>query len=397
MTLITNIILPDKIIIAADQLKSGGNPDTKRLGVFSFVNKLIVAENYVIGPQGSLKTTNGNYWQMLQDFARDNSNLSPDQLIERVLELLSDVPNDQRAGELNLAISGFYDGSLFSYLLNIKTGAIKNLKAENENLVFNGSITGTEITHQALISMNRFLRAREKNEIESLEEMVEFEERFLIHSLKNLYMRFRVNTDARFEMIGGGMDYCVIAKDSITTNIINPSNVNYYTLISGDEYEHRDAFYQDFQLRDRRLSIGWGYDDPYNYDGEEELFQLIWDENSRPVDTEHNARNGARSLELFKKLKPGDIIFVRGDAQIVDIVRVVQFPEYDTTLEHRLGYYMSVRFEQLSPGNQIFYPVSQMSTDLRQEFVFDEGRSRVFKEIPFATASQILENVTNRI
>ncbi|MBL0280357.1 MAG: hypothetical protein IPQ11_08435 [Bacteroidetes bacterium] len=149
---------------------------------------------------------------MLHDFTRDNPNLPPDQLIERILELFSDVPNDQRAIEFNLTISGFYEGSLFSHLLNIKTGNSKNLKAETENLVFNGSITGTEITHQALISMNRFLRAREKNEIENLEEMVEFEERFLIHSLKNLYMQFRVNTDARFEMIGGGMDYCVITK-----------------------------------------------------------------------------------------------------------------------------------------------------------------------------------------
>ena len=382
MTLIINIILPDKIIIAADQLKRDGNPDTQRLGESSFVNKLIVAENYVIGPQGSVRTANGNYLQMLHDFTRDNPNLPPDQLIERILELFSDVPNDQRAIEFNLTISGFYEGSLFSHLLNIKTGNSKNLKAETENLVFNGSITGTEITHQALISMNRFLRAREKNEIENLEEMVEFEERFLIHSLKNLYMQFRVNTDARFEMIGGGMDYCVITKNSITANIIDHSTVNYFTLISGDEYQHRDAFYQDFQLRDRRLSIGWGYDDPFNYDGEEELFQLIWNEHNRPDDTEHNARNGARSLELFKRLKPGDIIFVRGDGQLVDIVQVVQFPEFDTTLR---------------PGSQIFYPVSQMPPDLRQEFVFDEGRSRVFKEIPLAIASQILENVTNRI
>ncbi|MBK9557184.1 MAG: hypothetical protein IPO47_15415 [Bacteroidetes bacterium] len=397
MTLIINIILPDKIIIAADQLKRDGNPDTQRLGESSFVNKLIVAENYVIGPQGSVRTANGNYLQMLHDFTRDNPNLPPDQLIERILELFSDVPNDQRAIEFNLTISGFYEGSLFSHLLNIKTGNSKNLKAETENLVFNGSITGTEITHQALISMNRFLRARRENEIENLEEMVEFEERFLIHSLKNLYMQFRVNTDARFEMIGGGMDYCVITKNSITANIIDHSTVNYFTLISGDEYQHRDAFYQDFQLRDRRLSIGWGYDDPFNYDGEEELFQLIWNEHNRPDDTEHNARNGARSLELFKRLKPGDIIFVRGDGQLVDIVQVVQFPEFDTTLDHRQGYYMSVRFEQLRPGSQIFYPVSQMPPDLRQEFVFDEGRSRVFKEIPLAIASQILENVTNRI
>ncbi|MBL0280356.1 MAG: hypothetical protein IPQ11_08430 [Bacteroidetes bacterium] len=124
---------------------------------------------------------------------------------------------------------------------------------------------------------------------------------------------------------------------------------------------------------------------------------MIWNEHNRPDDTEHNARNGARSLELFKRLKPGDIIFVRGDGQLVDIVQVVQFPEFDTTLDHRQGYYMSVRFEQLRPGSQIFYPVSQMPPDLRQEFVFDEGRSRVFKEIPLAIASQILENVTNRI
>ena len=166
MTLIINIILPDKIIIAADQLKRDGNPDTQRLGESSFVNKLIVAENYVIGPQGSVRTANGNYLQMLHDFTRDNPNLPPDQLIERILELFSDVPNDQRAIEFNLTISGFYEGSLFSHLLNIKTGNSKNLKAETENLVFNGSITGTEITHQALISMNRFLRAREKNEID---------------------------------------------------------------------------------------------------------------------------------------------------------------------------------------------------------------------------------------
>lgn len=382
MTLITNIILEDRIIIAADQLVRQRNPITGQMGGSTFVNKLIIADNYVIGLQGSL-VTSIDYRQRLMDFAINNPNLPPQTLIDGINELLADVQRDGRVVEFNLTVSGFHENEMFSHYLNIKEGRAKNLIVEDNRIILNGEVADTEITNQALISINNFLRVKGKHEIEKLSDILNFDLQFLLHTLQNLYSRFNANTDARFQMIGGLIDYCEITRKGIIKHVVDFSKRSYYALIAVDDNLDKDLFYQDPQLRDNKLSIGWGISDPFDYFNENELFEKIFADNEIPDDTEHNARNGARSLSLFKKLKPGDIIFVRGEASIIDVVEVIGVAEFNRHLNHHPDgtYNTFIRFRQLTPGHQIILPVSELPEAIRKEFIFTKGRSRAFKEI----------------
>jgi hypothetical protein len=397
MTLITNLILEDKIIIAADQLVRQWNPRTGQMGDSSFVNKLIIADNYVIGPQGSL-VTGTDYRNMLIHFAFNNPFLAPQALIDGIQELLVEVQNDERVVEFNLTVSGFYDNEVFSHYLNIKEGTSKNLITDNSKIILNGGATDSEITNQALISINNFLRVKGNHEIERLNDILNFDLQFLLHTLENLYSRFNANTDARFQMIGGLIDYCEITRKGIIKYVVDLSKRSYYALIAVDDNLDKDLFYQDPQLRDNKLSIGWGISDPFDYFNENELFEKIFADNEIPDDTEHNARNGARSLNLFKKLKPGDIIFVRGEASIIDVVEVIGVAEFNRHLNHHPDgtYNTFVRFRQLTPGHQIILPVSELPEPIRKEFIFINGRSRAFKEIePQLTISLLLSIIGN--
>lgn len=171
----------------------------------------------------------------------------------------------------------------------------------------------------------------------------------------------------------------------------------FFALISYDG-PNRNEFYSDQQLTSHLLSIGWGNENPHEFDTIEELAQMIR-RHTNPNETMHNANNGAISLKLFSGLQIGDIVFVRGAAQIVDVVRVIgdAFYNPDPASAHYPGYQTFIPFEQLRPGNQIFYPVSQMPVELHDEFIFVEGRSRVFKEIETQTAIMLLLNIISNL
>lgn len=173
--------------------------------------------------------------------------------------------------------------------------------------------------------------------------------------------------------------------------------ISFYTIISFDHPNERDAFYETYQLPDRRLSIGWGFDDPRRYETEDALFQMITNGFDVVPDTNHNARNGSRSLHLFKQVLPGDIVFVRGDAQIIDVVRIMGVAEYNPELMHHEWYYTYLPFEPLRPGNQIYFPVSEMEEALRKEFVFEKGRPRVFKKLDNDVGVMLLSNIISRM
>jgi len=171
----------------------------------------------------------------------------------------------------------------------------------------------------------------------------------------------------------------------------------FYSLIAYDGHNRND-FYLERQLSTHRLSIGWGNENPFDFDSIEDLTKMIR-RNTDPQETMHNATNGGESLHLFKALVVGDIVLVRGEAQIVDVVRITGIPFYEANLQllHYPGYQTYAPFEQLRPGNQIIYPVNQMSSGLHDEFIFEEGRSRVFKEVEMQNAITLLLTIIRRI
>lgn len=171
----------------------------------------------------------------------------------------------------------------------------------------------------------------------------------------------------------------------------------FFALISYDG-PNRNEFYFENQLDTHLLSIGWGIENPFDFESVEELTQMI-SRYAEENETLHNANNGGESMHLFKSLAEGDIVFVRGDAQIVDVVRITGDVFYDPNPErpHYRRYNTFAPFQQLRPGEQIFYPLREMPRQVHDTIIFEDARYRVFKELEKDIAIELLLNIITRI
>lgn len=131
---------------------------------------------------------------------------------------------------------------------------------------------------------------------------------------------------------------------------------NYFTLVSYHKEGERKEKYLNVQRNEGLLSISRGLVNPLGKSISEitrELEENYSDE-KRIVNNIANYKVCfAKSLKLFSSLKPGDIIFVRGEAEIIDIVIVDSLPFFhdgNNQFDERL-YYLKVHFTPLFKKN----------------------------------------------
>jgi hypothetical protein len=166
---------------------------------------------------------------------------------------------------------------------------------------------------------------------------------------------------------------------------------NYYVLLSTHIEKERDTFYAKKQLRDRRLSIGWGDINPINK-SQPEIKRIIEDFYPDFKGTV-NPDIGAKSLTLFANLIPSDIVFVRGVAKILDVVIVNGTAYFDRAGHYDDEYYLKVPFVPLFGDKQIRIKTADIPDEIYNEVVYEGGRSMVIRQIEEATARELLKAI----
>lgn len=126
MTLITNYIGKDYIIIAGDKRVTRVD-EVKKMNILEDrAVKIFTGGKYCIGIQGDVKTEKSNYHNRLALFIKKSHDLIPPELINMLLNEFSDVHEDKEVYELNLIISGTNGNELFSYFIDAKNQAVLN-------------------------------------------------------------------------------------------------------------------------------------------------------------------------------------------------------------------------------------------------------------------------------
>lgn len=171
--------------------------------------------------------------------------------------------------------------------------------------------------------------------------------------------------------------------------------ISYFTLISHHNPKKRNSFYERVQRPSLMLSIGWGEVNPIGSTGSRIRRNI---EENYEVAT-LNITNGVHSLELFSSVKPGDLIFLRGNSAIIDVVIVTGNPFYHYGEGHNgpSDYCTKVSFVPLFADRRFELPVSSLPERHRKDFVFNDGRSRTMKKINEALATLLLKKIAEII
>lgn len=168
---------------------------------------------------------------------------------------------------------------------------------------------------------------------------------------------------------------------------------NYYALVSTHKAEDRDSFYENTQLKTLNLSIGWGEINPINK-SQAEIKKII-EEFYPDFKGTVNPDNGAKSLTLFNNLKPGDIIFVRGSAKIIDVIIITGNAYFDKTGHYKNDYFLKIPFTPLFSDKQTKIRTEDIPSSIYNEVLYEGGRSIVIRELTSEIARQLLKAMSN--
>ena len=219
MTLISNVIADNFIVLAADQRRAF-NIGSESGDLADDVNKLFVGNNYCMGIQGDVSNTENIYLNKLKAFISDNKTLNPLDLNEKLQNYFNLPFFDTKVTELNLSISGFIDNSLFSFYYDIKNDIIKNCLIDDEYGVrFNNTSEREELFDRSFIHIHNYLSDLQEEESD---EIIYFQLRHLpiekiINALKFMYAKF--SDDESVALVGGQMNYCIITPSSLELHI----------------------------------------------------------------------------------------------------------------------------------------------------------------------------------
>ena len=170
---------------------------------------------------------------------------------------------------------------------------------------------------------------------------------------------------------------------------------NYYALVSTHKENDRDSFYVDKQLKELELSIGWGEINPINK-SQAEIKKIIEDFYPEKEGTV-NPDNGAKSLTLFTNLKPGDIIFVRGIAKIIDVVIITGIAFFDKIGHYPKNYYLKISFIPLFSDKQTIIKTADIPKSIYDEVLYEGGRSIVIRELSENTSRELLKAMAKNL
>lgn len=216
MTLISNIIHNDFIIIASDKRRTVIVSQNKQYSVDD-ENKLLIGYNYAIGVQGSLSTINEKYLIGLRNFVEVNKVINPEEIIPIILYLFPNIGNDENCLELNLTISGFYNNNLFSYYLKLKTSEVINcIETDIYSIRFNNENNKNDdmLVRRSLLFIKQYLQSINMYNNLTLPNIIEFKQSTIIEALDYMYGKYHAN-DNEFYTIGGKMEYCIFSNDAI--------------------------------------------------------------------------------------------------------------------------------------------------------------------------------------
>lgn len=167
---------------------------------------------------------------------------------------------------------------------------------------------------------------------------------------------------------------------------------NFFSLISFGNLD-RDQFYADNQKFENALSIGWGKINPINRTYEE--IEISVKLNYSQLET-LSITNAAKSLHRFKNLELGDIVFVRGEAKILDAVIISSIPYFDTIGHEIDDYFLKIKFTPLFASINCSLNLNELQDEaVRKEFIFSEGRSVALKNLDEKIAIEILKMLIN--
>jgi hypothetical protein len=166
---------------------------------------------------------------------------------------------------------------------------------------------------------------------------------------------------------------------------------NFFTLVSYHVENERELFYVNTQLQDLKISIGWGRVNPINKSHEEIKFliETLYPEYLGTV----NPHNGCLSLHMFAYLKPADIIFVRGDARILDIIIVTGNPFFDNVGHADGDYFLKVPFIPLFENEQTTVDTNEIPENIYNEVIFGGGRALLMRQISEENARVLLRSL----
>jgi len=170
---------------------------------------------------------------------------------------------------------------------------------------------------------------------------------------------------------------------------------HFYVLVSHYEKNERDGFYLDVQLPKNELSIGWGEINPIglNYDQVHESILINYPQFRGTT----NPDNGAKSLPMFCDFVPGDIVFVRGDAKIIDVVVITGLPFYDANNGHGDGdYLLKAPFIPLFSGKHSIIRTIDLN-NIYDAVLYEGGYTLVVREISSDVAKKLLLKILNNI
>ena len=221
MTLISNIIHNDFIIIASDKRRTVIKSQNNQYSIDD-EKKLLLGTNYAIGVQGSLSTITEKYLIGLRNFVAVNEISIPLQIIELILNLFPNIGQDENCSDLNLTISGYFENSLFSYYLKLKTNEVINcIETDVFNLRFNNENNRNDdmLVRRSLLFMKQYLSSINMHNEIRLPNIAVFDQAIIIEALNFMYGKYHLN-DMEFYTIGGDMEYCVFSNNAvIETNI----------------------------------------------------------------------------------------------------------------------------------------------------------------------------------
>lgn len=170
---------------------------------------------------------------------------------------------------------------------------------------------------------------------------------------------------------------------------------NFYVLVSHYESNGRDQFYLAVQLPKKELSIGWGKLNPIDIDYDQVHKSIL--EHYPQFKGTTNPDNGAKSLPLFCDMVPGDIVFVRGDAKIIDVVVITGLPFYDGENGHNNGdYCLKVPFTPLFNDKHSIIRTIDLDS-IYNAAIYKGGFTLVVRKISSEIAKQLLIKILNKI
>jgi|GEM_PF-2548392 len=173
---------------------------------------------------------------------------------------------------------------------------------------------------------------------------------------------------------------------------------NFYALISHHDQGGRDDFYYNQQLPSKLLSIGWGEVNPIGSTPQKIKSDI---KIAYPnADGTNNPWNGEESLPVFCSLMPGDLVFVRGNAKILDIAIITGKAFYaygQGHFDNGFDYCTMIPFTPLLDNVQAGILTRQIPDANYSNVLEERGRRLVMRKINEPDALAVLKSILGSI